>query len=82
MFPLGRRSSDRPWFCGERGLAKHLPHEESVTVSVLIGRLLAVTCHPVLAWPLLRPSGRVALAAGYAGLSYLAALLALLARQY
>jgi hypothetical protein len=53
-----------------------------VTVSVLVGRLLAVMCHPVLAWRLLRPSGRVALAAGYAGLSYLAALLALLASHH
>jgi hypothetical protein len=49
-----------------------------VTVSVLVGRLLAVMCHPVLAWSRLRPSGRVALATGYAGLSYLTALLALL----
>jgi hypothetical protein len=53
-----------------------------VTASVLVGRLLAVMCHPVMAWRLLRPSGRVALAAGYAGLSYLAALLALLATQH
>jgi hypothetical protein len=53
-----------------------------VTVSVLVGRLLAVMCHPVLAWRLLSPSGRVALAAGYAGLSYLTALVALFARQH
>jgi hypothetical protein len=47
--------------------------------SILVGRSLAVICHPVLAWARLRPSGRVALAAGYAGLSYLTALLTLLA---
>jgi hypothetical protein len=39
-------------------------------------------CHPALAWPLLRPSGRAALAAGYAGLSYLTALLFLLAQHH
>ncbi len=55
--------------------------QSAVTVSALVGRLLAVMCHPVLAWRCLRPSGRVALAAGYAGLSYLTALLALLAGQ-
>jgi hypothetical protein len=53
-----------------------------VTVSALVGRLLAVMCHPLLAWQLLRPSGRVALAAGYAGLSYLTVLVTLLARQH
>jgi len=53
-----------------------------VTVSALVGRLLAVMCHPVLAWRVLRPSGRVALAVGYAGLSYLTVLSALLARQH
>jgi hypothetical protein len=53
-----------------------------MTVLELIGGLLTVMCHPVLAWRLMRPAGRVALAAGYAGLSYLAVLLALLARQH
>jgi hypothetical protein len=49
-----------------------------VAVEVLIGRSLAVMRHPVLAWPRLPPSGRVVLAAGYAGLSYLTAILLLL----
>jgi hypothetical protein len=53
-----------------------------VTVAVLVGRLAAVMCHPVLAWRLLTPSGRVAMAAGYAGLSYLTALVVLLARLH
>jgi len=48
---------------------------------LLVGRSLAVFCHPALAWQRLRPSGRVALAAGYAGLSYLAALVSLFAWQ-
>lgn len=51
----------------------------SVAVEVAIGRVLAVFRHPVLAWPRLPASGRVVLAAGYAGISYLTALLALLA---
>jgi hypothetical protein len=50
-----------------------------VTVEVLVGRTLAMMRHPVLAWERLQPSGRVVLAAGYAGLSYLTALFALLA---
>jgi len=45
----------------------------------LLGRTLAMMRHPCLAWVRLQPSGRVMLAAGYAGLSYLTALLALLA---
>jgi len=48
-------------------------------VSVLVGRSLAMICHPVLGWRRLNPSGRVVLAAGYAGLSYLTVLIALLA---
>jgi len=46
---------------------------------VLVGRSLAMICHPVLGWRRLNPSGRVVLAAGYAGLSYLTVLIALLA---
>jgi len=45
--------------------------------SVLVGRSAAVMCHPVLAWKYLNSSGRVALAAGYAGLTYLTALILL-----
>jgi hypothetical protein len=52
-----------------------------VGASLLVGRSLAVICHPVLAWRLLRPSGRMALAAGYAGLAYVMALLTLFALQ-
>jgi hypothetical protein len=50
-----------------------------VAASLLVGRLLAVICHPVLGWRRLNPSGRVVLAAGYAGLSYLTVLFVLLA---
>ena len=58
-------------------LASDLPADRAVAVSLLAGRSFAMICHPVLAWKRLRPSGRVALAAGYAGLSYLTALLTL-----
>lgn len=36
-------------------------------------------CHPSLAWDRLSPSGRVALAMGYATLSYFTALVVLIA---
>jgi hypothetical protein len=45
-----------------------------VAISVVVGRSAAVMCHPVLAWRYLKPSGRLALAAGYAVLTYVAAL--------
>jgi hypothetical protein len=61
--PAGRQ------LAGQRGMA----------VELLVGRTLAMMRHPILAWRLLRPSGRLVLAAGYAGVSYAAALLALLA---
>lgn len=50
-----------------------------MAVELLVGRTLAMMRHPILAWRLLRPSGRLVLAAGYAGVSYAAALLALMA---
>ena len=46
---------------------------------MVIGRSLAVMCHPLLAWRRLRPSGRAALAGGYATLTYVAVLAALAA---
>jgi hypothetical protein len=52
-----------------------------VAVELLVGRALAIMRHPLLAWPRLPPSGRVVLAAGYAGVSYLTVLLALTAFQ-
>jgi hypothetical protein len=52
-----------------------------MAVSLLVGRSLAMMYHPALAWQRLRPSGRVALVAGYAGLAYLTALITLLAAQ-
>ena len=39
-------------------------------------------CHPLVAWQRLPPRGRVALAGAYTAVSYLAALLALLAVQH
>jgi hypothetical protein len=46
--------------------------------SLVVGRSLAVVCHPMLAWQRLTPSGRVALALAYAVFSYVAALATLL----
>jgi hypothetical protein len=60
-------------------LASDLPRRSDMARSVLLGRLLAVMCHPFLAWTRLPRAGRVVLAAGYAGLAYLGALLTLLA---
>jgi predicted ABC-type sugar transport system permease subunit len=51
----------------------------NVPLALLVGRSLAVICHPLLAWRRLPPLGRVALAGGYATLSYVAALAALIA---
>jgi hypothetical protein len=50
-----------------------------VPLPLLVGRSLAVICHPMLAWGRLPPVGRVALAGGYATLSYVAALATLIA---
>ncbi len=56
-------------------MASSLRTSAGVAASLLLGRFAAIMCHPVLAWARLQPSGRVALAAGYAGLSYLTALI-------
>jgi hypothetical protein len=48
-----------------------------VPVSLVLGRSLAVICHPQLAWRRLPPAGRAALAIGYGLASYLSALLSL-----
>ena len=52
-----------------------------VAVELLLGRALAIMRHPLLAWPRLPPSGRVVLAAGYAGVSYLTVIAVLLTLQ-
>ena len=49
-----------------------------MSVETLIGRSLAVSVHPVRAWRVLRPSGRIGLVLGYGGLSYVGVLTALL----
>lgn len=49
-----------------------------VPLPLLVGRSLAVMCHPLLAWHRLPPAGRAAIAGGYATLSYLAALATLI----
>jgi len=63
----------------DSGVGERFARQSAVAGSILVGRLLAVICHPVLGWRRLNPSGRVVLAAGYAGLSYLTVLFALLA---
>ena len=45
---------------------------------LIVGRSLAVMCHPLLAWSRLPPAGRAAVAGGYGILSYLAALAGLI----
>jgi hypothetical protein len=50
-----------------------------VTVSLVVGRSLAVICNPLPAWRRLPPAGRVALAGAYVAVSYAAALLVLFA---
>jgi hypothetical protein len=50
-----------------------------MTLEASIGRALAVSVHPVLAWRVLRPSGRIAIVLGYFGAAYLGVLTALLA---
>jgi len=50
-----------------------------VTLEALIGRTLAVSVHPVLAWKGLRLSGRIAIVLAYFGAAYLSVLTALFA---
>jgi hypothetical protein len=50
-----------------------------MTPEALIGRTLAVSVHPVLAWKRLRVSGRITIVLAYFGAAYLAVLTALLA---
>ena len=45
--------------------------------SLFVGRSAAMMRHPMLAWPRLRPVGRVLLAVGYTAIGYLTALLLL-----
>ena len=47
-------------------------------VETSIGRAAALSLHPVLAWRVLRPSGRAAIVAAYFGAAYLGVLAALL----
>jgi hypothetical protein len=50
-----------------------------MTLEALIGRALAVSVHPVLAWKGLRVSGRIAIVLAYFGAAYLSVLTALFA---
>jgi len=50
-----------------------------MTLEASIGRALALSVHPVLAWKALRPSGRAAIVVGYFGAAYLSVLTTLLA---
>jgi hypothetical protein len=46
-------------------------------LETVIGRSLALYAHPVLAWRLLRRSGRIAIILGYFGAAYVGVLTAL-----
>jgi hypothetical protein len=48
-----------------------------MTLEASLGRALAVSLHPVLAWRVVRPSGRIAIVLGYFAAAYLSVLIAL-----
>jgi hypothetical protein len=50
-----------------------------MTLEASIGRALAMSVHPVLAWRALRPLGRILIVLGYFGAAYLSVLTALFA---
>jgi hypothetical protein len=60
-----------------RGGGRYFAFAADVPVSLVVGRSLAVICHPQLAWHRLPPAGRAALAIGYGVGSYLSALVTL-----
>ena len=49
-----------------------------MSLEAAIGRALAISLHPVLAWRVLPPSGRAAIVLAYFGAAYLGVLTALL----
>ena len=53
----------------------------STPAEVMIGRVLAACAHPVLAWRVLSPSGRLVVFGGYAMAGYLTVLSVLLLRR-
>jgi hypothetical protein len=53
----------------------------STPLEIMLGRLLAACAHPVLAWRVMSPSGRLAVWGGYAMAAYLTVLTILLLRQ-
>ena len=50
----------------------------SKPMEIMIGRVLAVCAHPVIAWRVLSPSGRLVVCGGYAVAGYLTVLTVLL----
>jgi len=50
----------------------------SKPMEIMIGRVLAVCTHPVIAWRVLSPSGRLVVCGGYAVAGYLTVLTVLL----
>jgi hypothetical protein len=53
----------------------------NMNVETSIGRALAMSVHPVLAWRVLRPAGRFAIALGYFAAAYVGVLIALITLQ-
>jgi hypothetical protein len=53
----------------------------STPLEIMLGRLLAACAHPVLAWRVMSPSGRLVVWGGYAMAAYLTVLTILLLRQ-
>ena len=62
-----------------RIVAAFLPIARFMTLEASIGRALAVSLHPVLAWKILPRSGRIAVVLGYFGAAYVSVLIALVA---
>jgi hypothetical protein len=58
-------------------MAAFLRRRRRMTLEAALGRALALSLHPVLAWNTLGPSGRAAIVLGYFGAAYLSVLTAL-----
>lgn len=73
----GGRLWNPPCFDVE-SVAGFLPLLPGMPLETTIGRSLALYRHPVIAWRLLRRSGRIAIVLGYFSAAYLGVLAALL----
>jgi hypothetical protein len=63
-----------------RSLSLHTDRP-STALEITVGRVLAACAHPVLAWRVLSPSGRLVVCGGYAAAAYLTVLTILMLRN-